>query len=228
MQVYEFFHAVRGLPAIITPYESYSLFLRRMIEKSEGETGINLARWQTQLQYQIARRFESFMFAPFKRTVVVSQRDKDELLGINPGLAIDVIPNGIDLNYFQLQAVERESATLLFTGNYEYAPNVDAALRLAREILPQVQASIPEAKLWLVGNAPTAEMRGARQRVGDCDRACARRAALSGTGDGRFVSPLRLGAGIKNKVLEALAMGCPLVATPLSVDGISSRPITTR
>src|SRR5690606_36881945 len=103
-------------------------------------------------------RYESWMFTPYARTVVVSDADRDELLGINPSLPIDVIPNGIDLDYFQLQSVEREPAALLFVGNYEYAPNVDAALHLAREILPQVQAQIPGAKLWLVGNAPTPQM----------------------------------------------------------------------
>ena len=214
VQVYEYAQAVRGLPSLITPYESYSLYLRRMIEHQRG------AGWQAQLQYRIARGFEAFMFSPYRRTVVVSQPDKDELLGINPALDIAVIPNGIDLDYFQVQADPRDSATLLFTGNYEYAPNVDAALRLVLEILPQVQAEVPDAKLMLVGNAPPPEMQAFASesvivtgRVPDVRPYLAMATA--------FVSPLRLGAGIKNKVLEALAMGCPLVATPLSVDGIA-------
>jgi glycosyltransferase involved in cell wall biosynthesis len=177
---------------------------------------------KTTLQLRLARRYERWMFAPYRRVVVVSQRDRDELLALNPTLQVEVIPNGIDLAYFTPQTLEREPATLLFVGNYEYAPNVDAALRLAREVLPQVQARLPEARLWLVGHAPTPEMQAL---VND---------AITVTGsvpDVRpwlatataFVSPLRLGAGIKNKVLEALAMGCPVVATPLSVDGIDAQ-----
>ncbi len=79
---------------------------------------------------------------------------------------------------------------------------------------------MPEVKLYLVGNAPPPELLAlvsesitVTGRVPDVRPYLARAAA--------FVSPLRLGAGIKNKVLEALAMGCPVVATPLSVDGIA-------
>lgn len=212
VQVYEYRHALDALPVIITPYESYSLYLKRAIESGSGPTAI--------IQRTIARRYESWMFTPYARTIVVSEADRDEMLGINPALNVDVIPNGIDLDYFQLQDVPREPAALLFVGNYEYAPNVDAALRLAREFLPQVQAHIPTAKLWLVGNAPTPEMQALASeaiqvtgRVPDVRPYLAQAAA--------FVCPLRLGAGIKNKALEALAMGCPLVATPLSVDGIA-------
>jgi polysaccharide biosynthesis protein PslH len=218
VQVYEFRHALGELPALITPYESYSLYLKRVLGTRSGAAAIVL-----RLQRMIARQYEAWMFAPYTRTVVVSEADRDELLGINPALSIDVIPNGINLDYFQLQPVEREAAALLFVGNYEYAPNVDAALRLAREILPQVQTQIPEAKLWLVGHAPTPEMRALANesiivtgRVDDVRPWLARATA--------FVCPLRLGAGIKNKVLEALALGCPLVATPLSVDGIAVTP----
>jgi glycosyltransferase involved in cell wall biosynthesis len=83
-----------------------------------------------------------------------------------------------------------------------------------------VQAQIPNAKLWLVGNAPPPELLALASesikvtgRVPDVRPYLARASA--------FVSPLRLGAGIKNKVLEALAMGCPVVATPISLDGIA-------
>ena len=219
VQVYEYRHVLRDLPAIIVPYESYSLYLRRMIEANEhSRKGVQ--RYAPTIQHWLARRFESFMFSPYDRTVVVSQRDKDELLGINPALNIEVIPNGIDLNDFQRHDSQREPATLLFTGNYEYEPNVDAALRLAREIFPQVQSQIPEAKLWLVGNAPTPAMQAlASESVLVTGRVPDVRPTLAQATI--FVSPLRLGAGIKNKVLEALAMGCPLVATPLSVDGIA-------
>jgi glycosyltransferase involved in cell wall biosynthesis len=216
VQVYEFRHALGNLPAVITPYESYSLYLRRLIASGSGV----VRRALTRVQLGIARRYESWMFTPYARTVVVSEADRDELLDINPALNIAVIPNGIDLDYFQLQPVERDPAALLFVGNYEYAPNVDAALWLARGILPQVQKQIPGVKLWLVGNAPTPEMQALASesiqvtgRVPDVRPYLARATA--------FVCPLRLGAGIKNKVLEALAMGCPLVATPLSVDGIA-------
>ena len=222
IQVYEFRHALGDLPAIIVPYASYSLYLRRIVE-TDGRGMVHYAPTIVRhLQLHLARHFERWMFAPYRRVIVVSQRDKDELQSLNARLPIEVIPNGIDLDYFQPQNVEREPATLLFVGNYEYEPNRDAALRLARETLPQVQARISGVKLWLVGHAPPPEVQAlagdaitVTGSVPDVRPYLARATA--------FVSPLRLGAGIKNKVLEALAMGCPVVATPLSVDGIDAR-----
>lgn len=216
IHVYEFAHALKGQPTVITPYESYSLYLRRVIEQGGGLL--------TRLQRQVARQFERFMFTPYQRTVVIAQPDKDELLGINPRLSIDVISNGIDLDTFLAQDSERDPYRLLFVGNYEYAPNVDAGLRLAREILPAVQAQIPEAKLWLVGNAPPPEIQSlSSDSIEVTGRVPDVRPYLAGAGV--FVCPLTLGAGLKNKVLEALAMGIPVVATPLSVDGIDVKGV---
>ncbi|MBL8119102.1 MAG: glycosyltransferase [Anaerolineae bacterium] len=214
VHVYEFARALRGQPALITPYESYSLYLRRALEASPAP-----ALHPRRLAHAIARRFESFMFTPYHRTIVVSEKDRDELLALNPELPVEVIPNGVDVYEFRPRPVTRVPA-LLFVGNYEYAPNVDAALRLATRIFPQVRQQVPQARLWLVGNAPPPELQALASphirvtgRVPDVRPYLARASA--------FVSPLYLGAGIKNKVLEALAMGCPLVATPLSVDGIA-------
>ena len=216
IHVYEYLHALRGLPAVITPYESYSLYLRRALAQA-----VTLReRASLTAQLQVSRAYERFMFTPYARTVVVAEPDRVELRRLNPALAVDVIPNGVDLDEFRVKPMQRLSDTLLFTGNYEYAPNVDAALRLATEILPLVQAQIPGVKLWLVGSAPPPELQALNSEnikvtghVPDMKPYLARATA--------FVSPLRLGAGIKNKVLEALALGCPVVATPISLDGIA-------
>jgi glycosyltransferase involved in cell wall biosynthesis len=160
------------------------------------------------------------MFTPYRRVIVVSEPDRAELLALNPALPVEVIPNGVDTIYFRRARARRRARALLFVGNYDYPPNVDAALRLARDILPQVRRQLPDARLWLVGHAPPPELRALADdtikvtgRVPDVRPYLARA--------GVFVSPLRLGAGIKNKILEALAVGCPVAATPLSVDGIA-------
>ncbi|MBK8034930.1 MAG: glycosyltransferase [Chloroflexi bacterium] len=215
IHVYEFARAVEPLPMLITPYESYTLFLSRLAAKN-GDVG-------TWLRLQVAREFERWMFTPYAKTVVVADRDRDELLRLNPKLPVEVISNGIDLSYFTPQTDQpRDPATLLFTGNFDYAPNVDAAIRLAIDILPRVRQVIPDAKVQLVGNKPPPEMCALNSdtvsvpgRVPDIRPYLAKASA--------FVSPLRLGAGIKNKVLEALAMACPVIASPLSLDGIDAR-----
>lgn len=215
-RIYEFFHALRGTPAVITPADSFGLRARRMFEAQTG----TVARLKGRMRWLTARAYERWMYDPYARTIVLSDVDRAALLAGNPGLRVDVIPNGVDLGAFQAHAGERAADVLLFVGNFEYPPNADAAFLLAEEIFPRVQALVPEAKLWLVGNGPPPALRALANdaisvtgRVPDVQPYLASATA--------FVSPLRVGVGIKNKVLEALAMGCPLVATPLSVDGIA-------
>jgi polysaccharide biosynthesis protein PslH len=212
IQVYEFAHLLQGHHSIITPYESYSLYLKRAIEQHGG--------LRNRLNRMMARQFEKWMFTLYDKTVVLTEQDKAELLDINPTLPVEVIPNGIDLDYFQQQPRERDTATLLFVGNYEYEPNRDAALLLAQTIFPAIQQQVPNAKLQIVGNAPPPELQAfASETIEISGRVADVRPYLAQATV--FICPLRVGAGIKNKVLESLAMGLAVVATPLSVDGIA-------
>ncbi len=216
IHVYEYAPLLAGIPAIITPYESYSLYLRRESQAGAAAIGGFLQRWA-------AEAYERFMFTPYRRVVVLSDQDRAALLQLNAALSVEVIPNGIDLRQFPPPDLNApRSPTVLFTGNFEYSPNRDAALLLAAEIFPKVHAQIPDARLALVGNAPSAEMLALADehvqvtgRVPDMG-ASLREAQI-------FACPLRYGAGIKNKVLEAMAGGCAVAATPLSMEGIDAQ-----
>jgi glycosyltransferase involved in cell wall biosynthesis len=220
VQVYETVSALGGRRAIITPYESYSLYLRRQIDVTRRDNFLKAL--PLMLAQQIARRYERFMFTPYAQTTVVSDADRDELLTINPALRIEVIPNGIDLEAYTPPSDPRELNLLLFTGNFEYAPNVDAAIFLAESVFPRIRARVPEARLLLVGNAPPDALRAlGNDKIAIIGRVPDLKPHLANAAV--YACPLRFGAGIKNKVLEALAMGCPVVATPLSIDGIAAR-----
>jgi glycosyltransferase involved in cell wall biosynthesis len=211
IQVYEYWHALKGARAIITPYESFTLYLARALAQTPSLA--NRAR------YAIAQAYERFMFTPYAHTVVVSDVDAQELKRIQPELNVRVLPNGVDTAYFAPADSPRDAQTLLFVGNYEYAPNVDAVHALMRHVMPAVWQSAPQARLLIVGNAPPPDVQAyASERVQVTGRVPDVRPYLAQAT--AFVSPLRLGAGIKNKVLEALAMAVPTIATPLSVDGI--------
>ena len=213
VSVYDYYPLFADLPNLITPYESHSLYLRSAARQGQLSARALLPA---------VRRFESFMFSPFDRTVVISDTDKAMLLSLQPTLEIKVIPNGIDLARFQPRGLERDPCTLLFVGNFDYEPNQDAVRVLVERILPRVRSQAPAAKLQLVGVNPPDWMRAlANEHIevtGEVPDVTSylERATV-------FVCPLRYGAGLKNKVLEALAMGVPVIATPLSVDGIKAR-----
>jgi glycosyltransferase involved in cell wall biosynthesis len=220
IHVYEYREIVRNRPNLIVPYESYTLYLDN--ERKARRPGQWLRAWYQNQQHFIAQEYERRMFTGFDRVVVLTENDANALRNLRSDLRIQVIPNGVDTDYFVSTGMEPNEPTLVFSGNFEYEPNVGAALRLAKHIFPAVKQRVPRAKLLLVGaNPPPAltsfqgkdiEITG---RVPDV-RPYLERGLI-------FVCPLEYGAGIKNKVLEAMAMYKPIVATSLSMDGIMAQ-----
>ncbi len=171
------------------------------------------------LSYLCLRHVERQLIRDASHLVFASRRDRDALLGESSRRAT-VVPNGVDLDYWRRRLPLRGRNTIVFTGGMDYPPNTDAALYLIEEILPLVRRSVPDVKLLLVGRDPTERLIRAAQRPG-----------VTATGfveDVRpyleqatvFAAPLRFGAGIQNKVLEAMAVELPVVATPVAADGL--------
>lgn len=218
IQVYEFGPLAGAVPRIIAPYESHGLLLERAVAGALGAG----ERLRLRGALAVTRRFERTMYRGFDRVVLISEVDAGYLRQLMPDLPIVVIPNGVDGEYFAPRTVRPGPPTLIFVGNFAYRPNQLAATVLAREVLPRVRAAIPAARVALVGASPPPAI---RRLAGD---------GVTVTGwvpDIRphleaatcFVSPLTQGAGLRNKVLEAMAMEVPVVATPLSCDGIAIR-----
>jgi polysaccharide biosynthesis protein PslH len=218
VQVYECLSLVKNLPNVIVPYESFSLYLTRLLAQQKSLPQ-KLNVW---LQSRMAQAYERMMFRGFGAVVVLAEPDRLMLNKLSPNLPLHIIPNGVDVNYFTSSGAQPEPATVIFVGNMEYEPNADGAMWLATGIFPQVRRQIPTTKLLLVGNNPSESLRNIAAGSGGAIEVTGRvpdvrpyleRATI-------FVSPLRMGAGIKNKVLEAMAMARPLIMTPLSADGI--------
>ncbi len=139
----------------------------------------------------------------------------------NTQYPISVLPNGVALDYFTPSAGPRQPDTLVFTGKMSYHANVTAALYLVEEIMPHVWAQRPRARAWIVGKDPPREVQKLATgepritvtgRIPDV-RPYLWRAAVA-------VAPILYGAGIQNKVLEAMACGTPVVATPQAVSAL--------
>jgi polysaccharide biosynthesis protein PslH len=135
---------------------------------------------------------------------------------------VRVVENGIDAVHFDPGAtlpVARDGSLIVFTGQMDYPPNVDAARWLVMEAWPHVLAAVPDARLAIVGRAPTAAVRAlASATVEVTGEVADVRPWLAAARVA--VAPLRLARGVQNKVLEAMAMALPVVATPAAAEGI--------
>ena len=174
------------------------------------------------MRYVYTRFIEQQLMARAEHAFFISDHDR-QVITRNDALQTTIVPNGVDLAYWRRSGYEQEPATIVFSGVMNYWPNTDAALYLIEEIFPLVRQAVPMARLFIVGRDPTSKlMVAARQQPGiivtgfvDDVRPYLERAAV-------FAAPLRFGAGQQNKVLEALAMELPVVASPLAVEGLQT------
>ncbi|MHB8104774.1 MAG: glycosyltransferase family 4 protein, partial [Dehalococcoidales bacterium] len=158
----------------------------------------------------------------FPVTTVVSPMDKKFLNKLNKKADVRVIPNGVDINYFSARdVIEEDYPSILFFGTMDFSPNVDAALYIYHEILPLIRVKIPNVKFYIAGADPSPEI-----------KKLAKDNNIIVTGfieDIRFelqranvvLVPMRKGSGIKNKILEAMAMETPIVTNSIGAEALS-------
>jgi sugar transferase (PEP-CTERM/EpsH1 system associated) len=169
------------------------------------------------------RQLEGSLPSWARAVTLVSEAEADLYRAFCAPGEVRAVSNGVDLEYFRPQPRQAVEPACVFVGALDYRPNVDAACWFCQEVWPEVRRRRPGAELWLVGRKPAtpvqrlAEVPGVRLvgQVPDV-RPYVARAALA-------VVPLRIARGLQNKVLEALAMGKPVVASPQALAGLKPR-----
>lgn len=165
--------------------------------------------------------YEPSLYSRFDRCLLVSAVDRVFLQKKNPRLPIDIATIGVDHDYYQPYSGEESAHRLVFSGVMNYIPNDDAMIFFCSSILPIIEQKYPAVPLYIVGKNVSRRLSMIAQKKPNI--------ILTGfVEDNRqiigestvFVCPLRIGTGIKNKVLEAMAMGKAIVSTSIGAEGI--------
>lgn len=169
--------------------------------------------------------YELDMYRSVDRVLVLTAQERLGLLRQGSGLRLSVIPAGVDTDYFAPQPEVTRDPIVLFSGHYEVEANRDAVLWFATRIWPLVREQHPGVRFHVVGPSVTPLLRDLARRdpsivvTGEVEdlRPYLHRAQV-------FVCPVRIGSGLRVKVLEAMAAGVPVVTTSLGAEGIPIQP----
>jgi glycosyltransferase involved in cell wall biosynthesis len=217
--------AVEGVPKVYDAVDCISLLFERALHQAPS--------WRHRLMARIdlarTRRFEGHIIGQMDGVLVSSPEDRDALVKLSGSEFADrlnVVPNGVDLDYFRPVGGPEAPATngVVFSGKMSYHANIAAALDLAEKVMPWVWRTSPDVRLTIAGKDPpvavTALQRDPRIRVtgtvADLRPILANAAVVA--------CALRYGAGIQNKVLEAMAMGRPVVASRQAATALRATP----
>jgi glycosyltransferase involved in cell wall biosynthesis/GT2 family glycosyltransferase len=210
--------AAAKAPSVILLFDVLNRQLERELEHAKRRRG----RLVWSVQSAKMRRWERRWYSQYGGVACVSAVDTAAVKTLI-GRRVEVLPNPVPEAFFTAPERVRAADVVTFVAHLRYRPNVDAVEWLTSEIWPQVRAQHPAARLRVVGKYPTA---GVREAV-----AAAGGELFADVDDVRpfywetsvAVAPIRLGSGLRNKVIHAMACQAPVVATGTAVEGIALR-----
>ncbi|CEJ46623.1 glycosyltransferase family 4 protein [Umezakia ovalisporum] len=216
-EIYVRWHFQKSLRTIVNIHSSvYGTCLNQLT------TGVSENKLRDRIILPLLRRYEQRYGAKFSAIVVTTENDKSQLEKLHPHGEITVIPNGVDLDTFPHRTTDPGGYKLVFIGAMDNLANIDAVCFFANEILPQIQKHYPQTTFDIVGSRPGPEVLALKQQPG-----------INVTGrvpsmvdylhkSTVCVVPMRTGFGIKNKTLEAMAAGVPVVASDRGLEGLAT------
>jgi len=211
----QFWRKHTSTPRILDLPDAFSLYWQRRVENSSGLK----AQFNT-IEYKRLLKYER-VINEFPLSLVCSKEDQ-QYLQQKQGIAnVQLLPNGVDTKLFSNPDINYEhETTLLFTGNMDYAPNVDGVCYFAAEIFPIIKQALPHIKFVIAGQRPVEKVLALQNEDINVTGFIPNLADIYKDA-AIVVSPLRFGAGTQNKVLEAMSMAVPVVSMNVGFEGLN-------
>lgn len=204
------------IPMVFDAVDCLTSLFRQMARSKKNP----LARAVMSLEAAKLAHYEPRILRRFDRIVATSDTECAALMVLNPALRVESVPNGVDTDYFSPQGTRRVPRRIIFSGKMSYSPNAQAALWFARQVFPIIRNSWQDAEFVIAGSNPPENVRmlndvpGIRV-TGFLDDLRPELDAASVA-----VTPMQTAVGIQNKVLEAMSMALPVIASSLAVRAI--------
>jgi len=213
-------------PSAIVAYDTVDLhWLREARRSSIGSTAgqietSNGSSGSISPKAEALRHLELAMMRAADATIVVSNCEREQVERDVPGSRVVVIPTVHDIALRVQPPADRSG--ILFVGGFEHTPNVDAAVGLVKEVMPVIWRKLGEVQVTIVGSAPPPEVTALASPLVDVTGWVEDLQPLFDSSR-LMLAPLRYGAGIKGKITQSLAVGLPVVTTPIGAEGLEDR-----
>jgi len=213
----EYFHDVGEVPKVLNHHGVESFMIRRRIVNEPNP----LKKLYFHIESRRLRRYEDEYCVKFHLNLAVSELDMSMLKQIAPSARFEVVENGVDIHYFAPRNDYSSRDRLIFAGRLDQYSNRDAILHFCTSVWPLISGAIPEMSFTIIGNNPPPRL----IEIAKNDR----RIELLGYVDDvrpyfaramAVVCPIRDGGGTRVKILDAMAMGMPIVSTTIACEGI--------
>ncbi len=208
-----------GLPIVLREHNIESTIVDRFAENA----GSWPLRKYLHLQARRLRRREAELASRFDCCCVISEEDRQRLANLQPGARIEVVPGGVDKSFFQTSPSEETVPyTMCFFGSLDWYANQDSVRWFIKSVLPLVLLKEPRARFYLVGKSVPNDIQQLQS-----ESVVIRGFVPELIGEVRqyqvIVVPIRIGSGIRLKILESFAMQIPVVSTTVGFEGIPAR-----
>ena len=204
------------LKTVVDVHSSVYGTIRQQLETRTAEKPL-----RDRLNLPLLYRYEKRYCSKFTAIVVTTPEDRQQLQAFNPKARFETVPNGVDLDQFPPRGQDPGGHRLIFVGTMDYIANIDAARYFSLEVFPQLKQHYPDATLVLAGARPAPEVLELSKIPGIEVTGRVPSMAEYLHQATVCIVPMRIGFGINNKTLEAMAAGVPVVASDSGLEGLA-------